>query len=65
MPRQSDRFGVMPSSIAVSGKDVIIFSPDAVMNHSPDLVVELWQFKDGSSIALVGLSVDGLLPYSL
>jgi hypothetical protein len=52
-------------SIAVSGKDVIFYSPDAVINHSPDLVVELWQFKDGSSIALVGLSVDGLLPYSL
>jgi hypothetical protein len=51
--------------IAVSGKDVIFYSPDAVINHTSSVVVELWQFKDGSSIALVGLSVDGSLPYSL
>jgi hypothetical protein len=51
--------------IAVSGKDVIFYSPDAVINHTSSVVVELWQFKDGSSIALVGLSVDGPLPYSL
>jgi hypothetical protein len=52
-------------SIAVSGRDVIFYSPDAVIHHTSEVVVELWQFKDGSSIALVGLSVDGLLPYSL
>ncbi len=52
-------------SIAVNGKDVIFYSPDAVINHSSKVVVELWQFQDGSSIGLVGLSVDGHLPYSL
>lgn len=52
-------------SIAVSGKDVIFYSPDAVIHHSSEVVVELWQFKDGSSIALVGLGLDGALPYLL
>lgn len=52
-------------SIAMNGKDVIFYSPDAVINHSSKVVVELWQFQDGSSIGLVGLSVDGHLPYSL
>ena len=56
---------VVHFAVEVSGRDVIFYSPDAVINHSPQVVVELWQFKDGSSIALVGLSVDGHLPYSL
>lgn len=52
-------------SVAITGKDIIYYSADAVINHSTEVVVELWQFKDGSSISLVGLSHDGLLPYSL
>ena len=52
-------------SVAITGKDIIYYSADAVINKSTEVVVELWQFKDGSSISLVGLSHDGLLPYSL
>jgi len=52
-------------SVVIAGEDVIFFSADAVINHSSELVFEFWQFKDGSSIALVGLSLDGHLPYSL
>lgn len=52
-------------AIAVSDKDIIFYSPDAVVNRTTELVVELWEFKDGSSISLVGVSHGGHLPYSL
>lgn len=51
-------------TIAVDGKHVIFYSPEAI-THSERTVVELWHFQDGSSVSLVGLSIDGHLPYSL
>ncbi len=52
-------------SMVINGDDVIFYSVDAVNSRSVDLVVELWQFEDGSSIGLVGLDHGNLLPYSL
>ncbi len=51
-------------SLVINGDDVILFSRDAVISGSPRLVVELWQFEDGSSIGLVGIDHGNSLPYS-
>ncbi len=56
---------VQKFSLAIDGDDVIFYSPDALNARTEDLVVELWQFSDGSSIGLVGVDQGNHLPYTL